>query len=137
MQRANSTSAQDAANAFEMNWLFKYPRPVQIIHDQGTEFMGDNFQSLLQRWGIRNAPISVRNPQANAVCKRMHQTVGNILLTLIHTNPPQVVQNAEQVIDYALQMAVYTLRTTVRCTAGASSGAIVFHRECSLIYPLS
>jgi hypothetical protein len=66
MQRVNSTSAQDAANAFEMNWLFKYPRPVRIIHDQGTEFMGDNFQSLLRRWGIRNAPISVRNPQANA-----------------------------------------------------------------------
>jgi hypothetical protein len=41
MQRVNSTSAQDAANAFEMNWLFKYPQPVRVIHDQGTEFMGD------------------------------------------------------------------------------------------------
>jgi hypothetical protein len=39
--------------------------------------------------------------------------IGNILRTLIHTNPPQDVQNAELVIDYALQMAVYTLRTTV------------------------
>ena len=100
MQRVNSTSAQDAANAFEMNWLFKYPRPVRVIHDQGMEFMGENFQALLRRWGIRNAPISVRNPQANAVlCERMHQTVGNIL------------------------------RTTVRCTAGASSGTIFFHRD--------
>jgi hypothetical protein len=31
----------------------------------------------------------VRNPQANALCKRMHQDVGNILCTLLHTNPPQ------------------------------------------------
>ena len=135
MQRVNSTSAQDAANAFEMNWLFKYPRPVRVIHDQGTEFMGDNFQTLLRRWGIRNAPISVRNPQANAVCERMHQTVGNILRTLLRTNPPQDVRNAEHVIDYALQMAVYTLRTTVRRTAGASSGAIVFHRDMFIDLP--
>jgi hypothetical protein len=28
MQRVNSTSTQDAANAFEMNWLFKYPQPA-------------------------------------------------------------------------------------------------------------
>jgi hypothetical protein len=65
----------------------------------------------------------------------MHQTVGNILRTLIHTNPPQDVRNAEQVIDYALQMAVYTLRTTVRRTAGASSGAIVFHRDMFIDLP--
>ena len=135
MQRVNTTSALDAANAFEMNWLFKYPRPVRVIHDQGTEFMGDNFQSLLRRWGIRNAPISVRNPQANAVCERMHQTVGNILRTLIHTNPPQDVRNAEHVIDYALQMSVYALRTTVRRTAGVSSGAIVFHRDMFMDLP--
>ena len=25
MQQVNSASAQDSANAFEMNWLFKYP----------------------------------------------------------------------------------------------------------------
>ncbi len=59
----------------------------------------------------------------------MHQTVGNILRTLLHTNPPKDVRNAEHVIDYALQMAVYTLRTTVRHTAGVSAGAIVFHRD--------
>ena len=36
----------DSAKAFEMNWLFKYPKPVRVIHDQGTEFVGENFQVL-------------------------------------------------------------------------------------------
>ena len=54
MQQVNSTSAQDTVNAFDKDWLFKYPRQVQIlIHDQGTEFLGpDNFHSLLRQWGI-------------------------------------------------------------------------------------
>ena len=68
------------------------------------------------------------------------QPVGNILRTLIHTNPPQEdVRNAEHVIDYALQMAVYALRTGVlavlRRRAGVSAGAIVFHRNMFMDLP--
>ena len=40
-----------------MNWIFKYPRPVRVIHDQGTEFMGKDFQGLFRQWGKSNAPI--------------------------------------------------------------------------------
>ena len=60
--------------AFEMNYLLEYPRRVglRVINDQGTEFMGDNFQALLRQWGIRNARISLRNLQSNVVCERMH-----------------------------------------------------------------
>ena len=48
--------------------------------------------------------------QANAVCERMLQTMRNLLQTLIFTNPPQNIQDAENVIDYAsLEMAVYAL----------------------------
>jgi hypothetical protein len=28
------------------------------------------------------------------VCERMHQTVGNVLRTLLHGNPPQNIANA-------------------------------------------
>ncbi len=31
-----------------------------------------------------------KNPQSNAVCERMHQTVGNVLRTLLHGNPLQL-----------------------------------------------
>ena len=31
IQQVGTTSAKDAAKAFGMNWLFKYPRPVHFI----------------------------------------------------------------------------------------------------------
>jgi transposase InsO family protein len=65
----DTPSAANAAWAFEMAWLFRYPRPVRVIHDQGNEFQGMDFQVLLQQYGIEDAPTSVQNPQANAVCE--------------------------------------------------------------------
>jgi hypothetical protein len=50
--------------------------------------MGTAFHAMLNRWGIEAHPILVQNPQANAVCERMHQTVRNLLRTLLHTNLP-------------------------------------------------
>jgi hypothetical protein len=61
--------AREAGLGFEMGWLFKHPQPVCLIHDQGTEFMGECFYGLLRQWGVQNASIGVRNPQTkNASC---------------------------------------------------------------------
>ena len=46
MQLVGTISAKDAAKTFEI-WLFNFTRSVIVIHDQGTKFMGDNFQALL------------------------------------------------------------------------------------------
>ena len=65
------------AMQYENNWLAKYPRPLQCIHDNGGEFTGHEFQTLLQQQGISDKPTTVKNPQANAICERMHQTMAN------------------------------------------------------------
>jgi hypothetical protein len=59
------------------------------IHDPGGEFTEVEFQTLLQNCLIRDVCTTAKNPQSNIVCKRMHQTVGNILKTLFHGEPPQ------------------------------------------------
>ena len=42
---------------------------------------------MLDDYGIKRKPISVRNPQANAICERVHQVIGNIIRTFeIQTN---------------------------------------------------
>jgi hypothetical protein len=33
-------------------WLCRYPRPVDYLHDNGTEFISAEFQELLQSYGI-------------------------------------------------------------------------------------
>ena len=71
----------------ENTWLSRYPRPQYVIYDQGGEFTGLHFQNMLIRHGIHKHPITAKNPQANAVCERMHQAVGNTLRVLAHLRP--------------------------------------------------
>ena len=87
--RINDKKAQTVARKFAQCWLTRYPWPQHCVHDPGTEFTGPEFQTLLQNCHIRDVCTTAKNPQSNAVCERMHQTVGNVLRTLLHGNPLQ------------------------------------------------
>src|SRR6476661_10848974 len=39
-------TALTVAQLFDQVWLCRYPRPVRIIHDHGSEFLGDEFVEL-------------------------------------------------------------------------------------------
>jgi len=116
--------------------LSRYPWPACCVHDNGGEFVGPEFQFLLQSCRIKDAPTSSRNPQANAICERMHQTVGNVLRTLLHGEPPRDVTRAKDFIDEALSTAMHAMRTGVHTTLGSSPGNLVFHRDMFLNIPL-
>jgi transposase InsO family protein len=53
------------------------------MHDQGTKFIGADFQYILMHAGIKDVPTTVRNPQANTVCERLYQSVANTLCILL------------------------------------------------------
>jgi transposase InsO family protein len=97
----NKMSAHVAIQ-FENTWLACYPRPLFCTYDQGGEFLGFHFQRMLQRHNIHGWPTSSKNPQANAICERMHQTIGNTLWAMINLAPLVGVGNAAQMIDTAL-----------------------------------
>jgi hypothetical protein len=84
----DNKTANQIHDKFTQNWLCRYPRPVQCLHDKGGEFIGQNFQWLLEIFSIKDVCLTSKNPQSNAICERMHQTVTNVLRTLVHTNPP-------------------------------------------------
>jgi hypothetical protein len=106
------------------------------VHDPGTEFTGPEFQTLLQNCQIRDVCTSAKNPQSNAVCERMHQTVGNVLRALLHGNPPKNITNAAQYIDEALSIAMHAMQVGVHSTLGSSPGSLVFDRDMFLNIPL-
>ncbi len=56
----------------------------------------------------------------------MHQTVTNVQRTLVHTNPPQNLTQARDIIDDALATAMHTMQTTVATTLGSIPGALAF-----------
>ena len=66
----------------------------------------------------------------------MHQTVGNILRTLLLEDPPITVIAANDLIDEALSIALHAMRTGVHTTLGSSPGSLVFNRDMCLNIPL-
>ncbi len=62
-------SSDHVATCFERTWLARYPKPMQVIHDNGEEFQGFAFQHQLSLWKIKPIPMTSKNPQANAICK--------------------------------------------------------------------
>jgi hypothetical protein len=122
--RDDNKTAKHICDKFTQSWLCQYPRPVQCLHDKGGEFIGQNFQWLLEIFCIKDVCSTSKNPQSNAICERMHQTVTNVLRTLVHTNPQQNMTQARDIIDDALATAMHAIHTTVATTLGSTPGAL-------------
>ena len=65
------TKSKTVAQAFEDNWLSRYPRPRFCVHDNGNEFLGPEFQQMLAKNNITSVPTTIKNPQSNAVVERL------------------------------------------------------------------
>jgi hypothetical protein len=70
--------------------------------------------------------LNQQNPQSNAIYERMHQTVTNVLRTLVHTNPPRNMTQAKDIIDDTLATAMHAMQTPIANTLGSTLGALVF-----------
>ena len=68
----------------------------------------------------------------------MHQTIGNILRTLLHVKPPKKMGDAKELITEALSTAMHAMRSSIHTTLGGSpdSLALVFNRDMFLNIPL-
>jgi len=82
----NNCTVAHVAQKFEDKWLLCYPWPDKCIHDPGPEFTGLAFTNMLWQNGIQDVPTTTKNPQANAICERMHQTVGNLLRAMTYAH---------------------------------------------------
>ena len=85
---------------------------------------------------MKDVPTTGRNPTTNSVCKRMHQSVGNILCTMLHGNPAENVNKANKLINDALSTAQHAMRTSVHTTLGSSPGPLVFSHDMFFNVPL-
>jgi hypothetical protein len=56
----------------------------------------------------------------------MHQTVTNVLRTLVHTNPPQNMTQARDIIDDALANLMHSMQTTLATTLESTPSALAF-----------
>eukprot|EP00957_Ditylum_brightwellii_P152828 11632907-Ditylum_brightwellii.AAC.1 len=41
--------------------------------------MAEFSKMIIKDYGVKKKPITVRNPQANSIIERIHQTIGNMI----------------------------------------------------------
>jgi len=82
IEQIPSKRADEVMSVFENTWLGRYPRPIQVVMDRGTEFQAEVANSLVNDYGITRKLITTRNPQANAMVERAHQTIHNMVAIL-------------------------------------------------------
>jgi len=52
---------------------------LYYIHDNGGELIGSDFQELLDNYGVKPKPTTVKNPQSNGLHERMHLVICEML----------------------------------------------------------
>ncbi len=80
--------------------------------------------------------LNQQKPQSSAICKRMHQTVTNVLRALVPTNPPQNMTQARDIVENALATAMHAMQTTIAITLRSTLGALAFAWDMCLNVPL-
>ena len=57
------------ANLVETTWLSRYPRPIEIMHGQGSKFIDNEFRKYLieDKYRITAKPSTSINTTSNAV----------------------------------------------------------------------
>ena len=122
-------SSMTVANAFEKSWLTRYPRPTEVVMDRGTEFMGEVKRMLRDDYGVVRKPITTRNPQANAMVERAHQTIHNLIRS-------QQIRDKRDLVDGdwsgVLSALGFAMRATVHTTSRATPSQLVFGRDAVL-----
>jgi transposase InsO family protein len=136
--RLCNKTASHVGMQFENLWLSRYPRSIRCTHNCGTKFMGADFQRILQRFGIKDVATRVRNPQSNATCERLHQSIGNALLVFLSQPIPFNVTNVAKLVEGALATALHASRATIHRTLSMTpqelSSSVV---TCTLVgYPV-
>jgi len=118
------------ANIVEQEWFSRYPWPTQITYDRGSEFIGTDFQDMIKNdYGIKGKPITVRNPQANAIVERIHQVIANMIRTFELENN---YLDEDDPWKGILSATAFAVRSTFHTTLRKSPGQLVFGRDMIL-----
>jgi hypothetical protein len=110
--------------------------------DQSGEVIGQHFvDAFLRHPNIHPLLTTVKNPQANAICERLHQTVTKALRPSLHAHhPPNADEssmkqlNKPQLTHSALQTAAYSARAAIHSSLlKITPGDLVFKRDMILL----
>jgi hypothetical protein len=129
MKEIPNKDSNTVANLVEQTWFTRYPWPTQIIFDRGKEFMGDFARMVQEDYGVKKKPTTTRNPQANSIIERIHQTIGNMIRTH-QVGSAEIDENDPW--SGILAATMFATRATYHTTTQATPAQLVFGRDAIL-----
>ena len=108
-------------------WLPRYPRPREIVFDNGGEFKAE-FSQLCEDMGLDENHSLPWNPQSNAILERIHQILADCLRTF-EFEEMEVDPKESDPFQRHLAMAAHAIRCGHHATHGHSPGEMVFGRN--------
>ena len=126
VREIDTKHAYNVANAVELAWLTRYPRPNIITYDKGTEFLAEFAKMVKNDYGLICKPITTRNPQSNAVLERIHKTIADIIRT---HQLNEIELDEDNPWSGVLAAAMWATRATVHTTLQATPMQLVFGRD--------
>ena len=101
------------------------------MYDNGSEFKL-YFQHLLKEYGVEKKPTTIKNPQANGILERAHQTFGNMLRTA-ELDMADSVEPGD--VEDFIDNAAWAIRSTHHTVLKSSPGAAIFGRDMMFNIP--
>jgi hypothetical protein len=118
--RIDTAASLVVSKIFDREWLCRYARPRKVVHDNGKEFMGCEFQELLESYGIESKPTTVKNPTANGIVERIHGTLGEQLRATVFSD------DWSDDIDTLIQACAFALRAASPARGTYSPAQLAF-----------
>ena len=102
---------------------------MEIMYDQGSEFIGHEFRKYLieEEYGIVAKPITLVNPMSNTILEWIQQVIGNLVRTC---NITQTYVDEDD--PWLWILAAFAIFSTTNRLKGYSLGQQVFGRDIIL-----
>ena len=120
------------ANLVKSTWLSRYPRSIEIMYDQGSEFIGHELRKSLieDKNGITTKPSTLGNPMSNALLEGIHQVLGNLVRNF---NISQTYIDKNDPWTGILAAAAFVICSTINGIKGYSTSQLVFGHDMILL----
>jgi Integrase core domain. len=136
LSRIKNKTCAHISTIFHNVWISRYPTPLFCIHDNGPEFVAQEFQDVLSYYGIQDSPTTVKNPQANSIIERVHLTMESMIRTFIAEateNHRQILPaDLDDFVDTALASTQRAINATVHSITKETPGAFIYQRDMML-----
>ena len=84
---------------------------------------------MLAKNKIKSVPTTVKNPQADAIVERMHQSISTMIAIILRETPPLKYEDVSNLVLRKCMAAQYAIRTTINMTLKHTPGELAFGRD--------